>query len=290
MENIEAGVFSVDDATEILAVVRAIQASGLLKDLGPRNAKKGTVRTAETPIYFRNDSGEEVPRYACMQVTGTVESGGQNYCTIDKPADTDACSGEYIFNGHEVVPAPSGSDAQYGTAQSGRLARAIKASGTSTAGERWDPVVGEWTIEKADRGRFIMAGDDDIATSVARVFITDGCGCADCGSSRGSGSGSSRGSGSGSTSGSGSGSGSAGSSSGSSSGYVPPFADCECGSAPGTPGTFNGETFLNECRRAIDGFTPCPGGYCLSTWTEPDPIGNPGVGSWVLTTDRCSHA
>jgi hypothetical protein len=26
----------------------------------------------------------------------------------------------------------------------------------------------------------------------------------------------------------------------------------------------------------------------LSTWTEPDPIGNPGVGNWVLTTDQCS--
>ena len=171
MENIEAGVFSVDDAIEILAVVRAIRASGLLKDLGPRNAKKGTVRTAETPIYFRNDSGETAPPYACLQVTGTEENGEQNYCTIDKPADTDASSGEYIFNGHFAVP-----DGEFGTSQPGRFVRAIKSDGTSTAGDKWNPVVGQWTIEKSDSGRFVMAGDDDISTDVARVFIGDGTG------------------------------------------------------------------------------------------------------------------
>ena len=171
MENIEAGVFSVDDATEILAVVRAIQASGILKDLGSRNPRKGTVRTAETPIYFRNDSGEEAPAYACLQATGTFESGEQNYCTIDKPADTDATSGEYFFNGHFAVP-----DGEFGTSQPGRLVRAIKASGTSTAGDKWNPVVGDWTIEQEDGGRFVMAGDDDIDTNVARVFIGDGAG------------------------------------------------------------------------------------------------------------------
>jgi len=284
----EYAVFPVAVAKEMLRVYRQLQASGLLGRDTIESIVRRVPRSIETPVFFRNDSGEEVPRYACMQVIGTVESGGQNYLLIDKPADTDACSGEYIFNGHEVVPAPSGSDAQYGTAQSGRLARAIKASGTSTAGERWNPVVGDWTIEQADRGRFVMAGDDDIATDVARVFITDGCGCPDCGSTSGSGSGSTSGSGSGSTSGSGSGSGSGSSGSSSGSVYEPPFSDCECSAAPGTPGEFNGQTFLNECRRAIDGLTPCPGGYCLSTWTEPDPIGNPGVGNWVLTTDQCS--
>ena len=166
MENIVAGIFSVEDATEILAVVRAIQASGMLKDLGARNPRKGTVRTAETPIYFRNDSGEEAPAYACLQATGTFESGEQNYCTIDKPADTDATSGEYFFNGHFAVP-----NGEFGTSQPGRLVRAIKASGTSTAGDKWNPVVGDWTIEQDDSGRFVMAGDDDIATDVARVFI-----------------------------------------------------------------------------------------------------------------------
>ena len=171
MEKIEAGIFSVEDATEILAVVRAIQASGMLKDLGARNPRKGTVRTAETPIYFRNDSGEEAPAYACLQATGTFESGEQNYCTIDKPADTDATSGEYFFNGHFAV-----SIGEFGTSQPGRLVRAIKASGTSTAGDRWNPVVGDWTIEQSDGGRFVMAGDDDIDTDVARVFIGDGAG------------------------------------------------------------------------------------------------------------------
>jgi hypothetical protein len=104
-----------------------------------------------------------------MQVTGTEENGEQNYCTIDKPADTDTTSGEYIFNGHFAVP-----DGEFGTSQPGRFVRAIKSEGTSTAGERWNPVVGDWTIEQDDSGRFVMAGDDDIDTDVARVFIGDG--------------------------------------------------------------------------------------------------------------------
>jgi hypothetical protein len=172
MEEIQAGVFSVDDATEILSVVRAIQASGILKELGPKKPRPGSNRLVDTPVYFRNDSGEEVPRYACMQVIGTYESGAQNYLLIDKPADMDASSGEYIFNGHYAVP-----NGEYGTSQGGRLVRASKASGTATAGDKWNPVVGDWTIEQDDSGRFVMAGDnEDLAIDVARVFVGDGGG------------------------------------------------------------------------------------------------------------------
>ena len=171
----EYAVFPVAVAKEMLRVYRQLQASGLLGRDTIESIVRRVPRSIETPVFFRNDSGEEVPRYACMQVTGTVESGGQNFCTIDKPADTDASSGEYIFNGHEVVPA-GGSDAKYGTSQGGRLVRAIKASGTATAGDKWNPVVGDWTIEKADSGRFVMAGDNDIAPNIARVFIGDGAG------------------------------------------------------------------------------------------------------------------
>jgi len=172
MENIEAGVFSVDDATEILAVVRAIKNLGILTELSEKKPKPGANRIVETPIYFRNDSGEEVPRYACMQVTGTVESGGQNYLLIDKPADTDASSGDYIFNGHFAVAAD-----KFGTSQSSRLVRAIKKTGTSTAGDKWNPVIGDWTIEQDDSGRFVMAGDNaELVTDAVRVFIGDGAG------------------------------------------------------------------------------------------------------------------
>ena len=166
-------VFPVEVAKEMLRVYRQLQASGLLGRDTIESIVRRVPRSIETPVFFRNDSGEEVPRYACMQVTGTIESGGQNYCTIDKPVDTDATSGEYIFNGHEAVPA-GGSTAQYGTSQGGRLVRAIKESGTSTAGEKWNPVIGDWTIEQDDSGRFVMAGDDDIDTDVARVFIGNG--------------------------------------------------------------------------------------------------------------------
>lgn len=166
MANNRYAVFPVEVAKEMLRVYRQLQASGLLGRDTIESIVRRVPRSVETPVFFRNDSGYEVPPYACLQVTGTVESGEQNYCTIDKPADTDATSGEYLFNGHFAVP-----DGEYGTAQSGRLVRAIKSEGESTAGDKWNPVVDDWTIEQDDSGRFVMAGDDDITTDVARVFI-----------------------------------------------------------------------------------------------------------------------
>lgn len=171
MDRSQYAVFPIAVAKEMLSAFRRLQASGLLtRDVGEALIKRVPLQN-ETPVFFRNDSGEEVPSYACMQVIGTVEDGGQNYVLIDKPADTDATAGEYLFNGHYAV-----AEDEFGTAQGGRLVRGRKYSGTATAGDNWSPKVAEWTIEAATDGRFVMAGDDDIDTDVARVFLGGGGG------------------------------------------------------------------------------------------------------------------
>jgi hypothetical protein len=165
-------VFPSELAKEIVALFRKLQRTQAPNRDTVEDLLKRIPRINETPIFFRNDSGYDCPAYACMQVVGTVTDGGQSYVKIKRPADVDATAGEYLFNGHNAVP-----DGEFGTTQGGgRLLRGIKASGTATAGDKWRPVVGDWTIEKEATGRFEMAGDDDIATDVARVFIGGGGG------------------------------------------------------------------------------------------------------------------
>jgi len=117
-----------------------------------------------TPIYVRNDSGEEIPAFACLQTTGTTELGGQNYVTVDHPADTDGTSGGYLFNG--IAPIEIGG---YGIAHDGPLCRMLK-TGTLTSGDKCQPVVGEWHIA-AGGDLITIVGADDIGTNIVRGVI-----------------------------------------------------------------------------------------------------------------------
>jgi hypothetical protein len=166
----DGAVFPVELAKEIVRAFRQLQASGLLGPGVIEAIQKRTPTLTETPLYFTNVSGETIPPYACMQVLGTDEIGPQNYVQCDKPQDTTATAGGYVFNGHRAVD-----DGKQGITQSGRVQRAI-GDGTSIAGDRYQPVVGDWGIEQNDSGPFIMAGEDDIVDDVVRVFVDGGGG------------------------------------------------------------------------------------------------------------------
>ena len=101
----------------VLDVVKYLKASGFVID---RPGRGSQFIPPEAPIYFRNDSGEEVPPFACMQCTGTVEYGGQNYVKINKPVDDSGDAGGYLFNG--IAPVESGG---YGLAHDGPFVRML---------------------------------------------------------------------------------------------------------------------------------------------------------------------
>mgnify|MGYP000235827846 CR=1 FL=1 len=127
--------------------------------------------TMPTPAPFRNDSGETIPAYGCMQVTDTEEVGSDNLLVVDKPDDADGTSGWYVFNGPwEVV------EDDFGTAQLGPILRGYKSSGAITAGERWAPVSGQWYLAQVDGGIFAALGADDVADDVLKVMQTGGGG------------------------------------------------------------------------------------------------------------------
>lgn len=136
----------------------------------PAEGSVGGLLTPREPAFMQNDSGESIPAYACCQVTGTVEQGGQNYLVVDKPADTTGDAGWYVFNGHAAI-----ADGEEGRYQTGPIVRAYKNSGTVTAGDAWGPTSGQWYLTSGS-GPFIAAGADDIGSNVFKVFTGSGGG------------------------------------------------------------------------------------------------------------------
>jgi hypothetical protein len=161
-------LFAPEDIADYVAMLREWR---LNRDSSSRSVQKRLV-SAQTPIYVRNANAAAIPPYACMQATGTEEDTetGQNYIVVDQPADVTGGAGAYLFNGPEQIEI--GGD---GIAQNSRVVRAIKDTGTATAGDSWQPIVSSWEIA-AGGDTFVMIGADDIATDCVRVFYAGGGG------------------------------------------------------------------------------------------------------------------
>lgn len=159
-------VFDERTAADLIKIVRHFRRTGLI---GDGMSGMSAVLNPPTPYYVHNDSGETIPAYACMQVTGTEEIGDQNFLLVDKPVDTNGDAGSFLFNGPREI-----ADNEEGIAQFGPVVRAFKDTGTVTAGEHWIPVSGQWYIAQDDAGQFVAAGLDDVEDDVLRVFMPGG--------------------------------------------------------------------------------------------------------------------
>jgi len=157
------GAYSPENARLILDVVRYLKESGFIIEPGGR---KQQFIPPEAAIYVRNDSGEEIPPFACLQTTGTVDTGGQNYITVDKPVDDTGAAGGYLFNGIAPIEIDG-----YGIAHDGPVARMLTDGSTVNCGDKWKPDIGEWAVIEGE-GPFVAIGLDDIETDVMRAFIT----------------------------------------------------------------------------------------------------------------------
>lgn len=161
------GAFKKETAETILAVVRYLKESGYVIE---RPGRGQQFIPPQAPIYVRNDSGEEIPPFACLQTTGAVDAGGQNYITVDKPVDDTGTAGRYLFNG--IAPIESGGD---GIAHDGPLVRMLTDGTAVTSGDLWQPTIAAWTVKPGGE-LFTAAGADDIDTNVMRAFVTGGGG------------------------------------------------------------------------------------------------------------------
>lgn len=157
------GIYTPETAKMIYEVIKYLRNSGFVV---PRPGREDQFIPPDAPIYVRNDTGEEIPPFACLQTDGTVEDTGQNYIKVVKPRDTSGDQGWYLFNG--IAPIETGG---YGLAYDGPQARMLTDGTTITNGDRWSPIVDEFTIEQDDSGPFIAIGPDDIEDDVMRGFI-----------------------------------------------------------------------------------------------------------------------
>ena len=100
-------------------------------------------RTLDEPsphrVFVRNDSGEEIPAYACMQVTGTAEVGDVTVVTVTKPTTTD---GTYLFNCQYLIAiGANGWAFRFGVVIMLGIA-------PSEPGAMYGPIVSDWQIEE----------------------------------------------------------------------------------------------------------------------------------------------
>ncbi len=161
----EIAGFSKENAKIILEVVRYLRSSGFIMQ---PPARYGQFYAMTSPIYFRNDSGEVVPPFACLQSIGTAEAENQNYILIDKPADNTGAAGPFIFNGLREVEIGG-----YGIAHDGPMVRMLTDGAAMTASDKARPVVNQWYVELGG-DLFTVIGDDDIETDVVRGMIGGG--------------------------------------------------------------------------------------------------------------------
>lgn len=107
-------------------------------------------------VAFRNTSGEEIPAYGVMRVTGAELKAGLPLITVAKPST--AFQRLYLVNG----PTRVGSEAQargVGTWLTDDLGGyVLYESGTPAYGESWGPKAGQWSLAKWRYGFTIVGG------------------------------------------------------------------------------------------------------------------------------------
>lgn len=131
-----------------------IQAGG-----GAPNSPTGAMRW----LPYRNDSGEEIPAFAVLRITGVTERNGQALLTVAKPNST--AYAQYAINGSTVVPANG-----YGRLTFDTPAVALYDSGLSpSVGDLLGPEDGEWALTTG--GNFMALGGTAGSGSLSRLFV-----------------------------------------------------------------------------------------------------------------------
>jgi len=157
------GAYTPETAKLVLEVINTLRRTGYIQQ-GTQSSPYNP--PPNTPIYFRNDSGETVPAFACMQSSGTVSVGSgtskKTYIKMVKPIDVTGEGGPHFFNLFRPVLA-----GKYGIADDGPELRAL---GTDPGvGKGMDPTVASWTLS-SDGSMFRSIGPDLIASGVLKVM------------------------------------------------------------------------------------------------------------------------
>ncbi len=166
----DLAVFDEQTAREMLAAFKQLQASGLLEpDLKAREQRGNpgkTVAHQQPPIFVRNDSGETIPPYSFMQMTGTANvTNSFSYVTVQKPVHSTIFRCPMLFNGiYELA------NGEYGVAQNGPVF-SLKCSTIPVVGDRMGPSTGSWLGFLGSMYAVIGEDTTAIETNVYKVMF-----------------------------------------------------------------------------------------------------------------------
>lgn len=134
------------------------------------DAANGIVRIDRAPatttgIPFRNDSGETIPAYGVMRVTGSATVSGTEYVTVSKPNSD--FKRKYLVNTGSAV-----ANGAYGTGtwlDEGGWVLYDDAS-TPALGESWGPKNNSWKLNKWRYGFTIIGNPTGGSTDLVRAW------------------------------------------------------------------------------------------------------------------------
>lgn len=117
------------------------------------------------PLEYRNDSGETIPAYGIVRITGIIiPEPGRVLLTVAKP-NVYGCQYQCAING----PVPIGAG-KFGNCSRETFAAALydTADGPPGIGERWGPRDGTWKLRR-NTGGFAVVGTTKAATGLVLV-------------------------------------------------------------------------------------------------------------------------
>ena len=160
----DLAVFDEATARRVLKAIEQLEASGLLGPQtgeAPEGYSGDQVWNEQPPIQVYNDSGQTVPAYGLMQITGSLDEDGRNYVKIKRPADS-VPPGLLLINGPTEIAI-----AGYGTAQRGPTYKLLHDGGTYAAGYTLGIKIGTFTATAGQM--FSVLGDDELTTGTDNV-------------------------------------------------------------------------------------------------------------------------
>jgi len=158
----EIGTFTPSQAREVWETTKLLRSSGLLRNLSKltRPDDPGIHQVFVKSI----EEEEEIPPFACMQITGTEDIGQLTYITVKRPTSTD---GYYIFNHDNAIePEGTGMGLPWGVVR-------MLASDVDPL-KQYGPTVDSWEISLQDGGPFVVYGPDNTREGVVKGRITGG--------------------------------------------------------------------------------------------------------------------
>lgn len=123
------------------------------------------IEPIETPIFFRNDSGQTIPPFGLMQIQTTLDvTGSYNLALVQRPIHSSLLRCPLLINGPNEVVADA-----YGMAQTGPVYWLLHDGGTYVAGDRLGAKTATFTATYG--GMWAVLGSDNIATNIVRVMF-----------------------------------------------------------------------------------------------------------------------